>query len=111
MLFTHRGLSSLDVLQISSHWKSNTPIRINLAPEQDLAVRLSEARARSRKLIFNELAALAERLSRWELLPTDTEGYAEADVRSGGVDTREPLTQTLEAPRQPGLHSLARCWM
>ena len=50
------------------------------------------------------LAALAQRLSHWELTPTGTEGYAKAEVTAGGVDTRELSGQTLEAQRQPGLH-------
>ncbi|MBX9959121.1 MAG: NAD(P)/FAD-dependent oxidoreductase [Burkholderiaceae bacterium] len=135
LLFTHRGLSGPGVLQISSYWKPGAPIRINLAPEQDLAARLSEAKLRSRKLIVNELAALlpsrlaeawagqdpawqrpvneasdkvlaalAEKLSRWELTPTGTEGYAKAEVTAGGVDTRELSGQTMEAQRQQGLY-------
>lgn len=57
LLFTHRGLSGPGVLQISSYWKPGTPIRINLAPEQDLLQFLQDAKARSRKLIANELAS------------------------------------------------------
>jgi len=56
LLFTHRGLSGPAVLQISSYWRANTPIRLNLAPEQDLLQFLQDAKARSRKLIANELA-------------------------------------------------------
>ena len=37
LLFTHRGLSGPAVLQISSYWEEGTPIRLNLAPEVDLA--------------------------------------------------------------------------
>jgi hypothetical protein len=50
------------------------------------------------------LAALAEKLSRWELTPTGTEGYAKAEVTAGGVDTRELSSQTMEAQKQPGLY-------
>jgi predicted Rossmann fold flavoprotein len=49
------------------------------------------------------LAALADRLARWELTPTGTEGYAKAEVTAGGVDTRELSSQTMES-RQPGLY-------
>ena len=49
------------------------------------------------------LAALAERLSAWELVPTGTEGYKKAEVTAGGVDTRELSQQTMES-KQPGLH-------
>lgn len=58
LLFTHRGLSGPGVLQISSYWKPGTPIRINLAPQCDLANFLAEAKQHSRKLIANELASL-----------------------------------------------------
>jgi predicted Rossmann fold flavoprotein len=48
------------------------------------------------------LIALAQRLSRWELVPTGTEGYRKAEVTAGGVDTRDLSSQTLES-KQPGL--------
>ncbi len=49
------------------------------------------------------LARLAQRLSRWELTPTGTEGYRKAEVTLGGVDTRDLSSQTLES-RQKGLY-------
>jgi predicted Rossmann fold flavoprotein len=49
------------------------------------------------------LAALAERLTRWELTPTGTEGYKKAEVTAGGVDTKVLSGQTMES-RQPGLY-------
>ncbi|MFW2358134.1 NAD(P)/FAD-dependent oxidoreductase [Hydrogenophaga sp.] len=49
------------------------------------------------------LARLAERLSRWEISPTGTEGYKKAEVTLGGVDTRDLSSQTLES-KQPGLY-------
>ena len=58
LLFTHRGLSGPAVLQISSYWQAGSPLTINLAPTTDLAHALNDAKARSRKLIANELAAL-----------------------------------------------------
>ncbi|MCW5671499.1 MAG: NAD(P)/FAD-dependent oxidoreductase [Hydrogenophaga sp.] len=134
LLFTHRGLSGPAVLQISSYWQEGTPIRLNLAPETELPTALARAKASSRKLLGNELAALvpsrlaeawvqqdadwqrpvaeasdkalarlADRLSRWELTPTGTEGYRKAEVTLGGVDTRDLSSQTLES-RQPGLY-------
>ncbi|WP_201450026.1 NAD(P)/FAD-dependent oxidoreductase [Hydrogenophaga sp. PBL-H3] len=134
LLFTHRGLSGPAVLQISSYWSDNTPIRLNLAPDADLPAALARAKATSRKLLANELAGLvpsrladawvqqdpdwqrpvaeasdkalarlAERLSRWEITPTGTEGYKKAEVTLGGVDTRDLSSQTLES-KQPGLY-------
>lgn len=49
------------------------------------------------------LARLADRLSRWELTPTGTEGYRKAEVTLGGVDTRDLSSQTMES-KQPGLY-------
>ncbi len=134
LLFTHRGLSGPAVLQISSYWRENTPIRLNLSPDHDILRSLLDAKARSRKLIANELAALvparladawvqqdsawqrpvneasdkalaalAERLARWELTPSGTEGYRKAEVTAGGVDTRDLSSQTMES-KQAGLY-------
>ncbi len=58
LLFTHRGLSGPGVLQISSYWQPGAPIRLNLAPHTHAAELLNRAKATSRKLIANELAAL-----------------------------------------------------
>jgi predicted Rossmann fold flavoprotein len=135
LLFTHRGLSGPGVLQISSYWQEGAPLRIDLLPETDAAAVLARAKASSRKLLANELAAwvpsrladawtaqdpawqrpaneasdkalaqLAERLARWELVPTGTEGYRKAEVTLGGVDTRDLSSQTTEARQQPGLY-------
>jgi predicted Rossmann fold flavoprotein len=49
------------------------------------------------------LTRLAERLSRWEITPTGTEGYRKAEVTLGGVDTRDLSSQTM-ASKQPGLY-------
>ncbi len=49
------------------------------------------------------LAALAERVSRWEIVPNGTEGYRKAEVTAGGVSTAVLSSQTMES-RQPGLY-------
>ena len=49
------------------------------------------------------LTRLAERLSRWDITPTGTEGYKKAEVTLGGVDTRDLSSQSLES-KQPGLY-------
>ena len=49
------------------------------------------------------LTRLTERLARWELTPTGTEGYKKAEVTLGGVDTRDLSQQTMES-KQPGLY-------
>jgi predicted Rossmann fold flavoprotein len=48
------------------------------------------------------LQTLAGRLTDWQLTPTGTEGYKKAEVTTGGVDTRDLSSQTMES-RQPGL--------
>jgi len=50
------------------------------------------------------LARLAQRLARWELTPTGTEGYKKAEVTLGGVDTRALSQQTMECKQQSGLY-------
>lgn len=49
------------------------------------------------------LAALAERITRWQITPSGTEGYKKAEVTAGGVDTRDLSSQTMES-KQPGLY-------
>jgi predicted Rossmann fold flavoprotein len=49
------------------------------------------------------LAALSERIARWQITPSGTEGYKKAEVTAGGVDTRELSSQTMES-KQPGLY-------
>jgi len=58
LLFTHRGLSGPAVLQISTFWRAGTPIRIDLAPGQDLAAQLADAKRRSQRQLGNELAEI-----------------------------------------------------
>ena len=58
LLFTHRGLSGPAVLQISTFWRVGTPIRIDLAPGQDLAAQLADAKRRSQRQLGNELAEI-----------------------------------------------------
>ena len=58
LLFTHKGLSGPAVLQISSFWRENSAIRLNLAPNTDVLALLQKSKARSHKLVANELASL-----------------------------------------------------
>jgi predicted flavoprotein YhiN len=58
LLFTHKGLSGPAVLQISSFWRENTSIRLNLAPNTDVLALLQQSKAKSHKLVANELASL-----------------------------------------------------
>jgi predicted Rossmann fold flavoprotein len=58
LLFTHKGLSGPAVLQISSFWRENSTIRLNLAPNTDVLALLQQSKTRSHKLVANELANL-----------------------------------------------------
>ncbi|WPP00268.1 NAD(P)/FAD-dependent oxidoreductase [Pseudomonas sp. HR96] len=51
-----------------------------------------------------ELAAVAEQLGNWTLVPAGTEGYRTAEVTLGGVDTREVSSKTMESLKSPGLY-------
>jgi len=51
-----------------------------------------------------DLNILAQRLHRWELTPSGTEGWRKAEVTLGGVDTRQLSSQTMESQLVPGLH-------
>ncbi|RYF81709.1 MAG: aminoacetone oxidase family FAD-binding enzyme, partial [Comamonadaceae bacterium] len=76
-----------------------------------LPTRLADAWAASDEALqrpINEagdkaLTKLAERIARWEITPSGSEGYKKAEVTAGGVDTRELSSQTLES-KQPGLY-------
>jgi predicted flavoprotein YhiN len=50
------------------------------------------------------LRALGERLNRWQITPSGTEGYKKAEVTLGGVDTRGLSQQSMEALAVPGLY-------
>ena len=49
------------------------------------------------------LSRLGERLNRWQVSPSGTEGYRTAEVTLGGVDVGELSSKTMEARHQPGL--------
>jgi hypothetical protein len=131
LLFTHRGLSGPAILQISSYWKPEAPIIIDLAPEQDCTAPLrahpggrdaAAFRAALRAVLPQRLAerwstlhapkgwgnaallAAEAHLHGWEVTPAGTEGYAKAEVTAGGISTAELSAQTMESRRVPGLY-------
>ena len=92
LLFTHRGLSGPAVLQISSYWRPGQPLRLDLHPESALEPLLLEAKARSRKLLANELSLhLPSRLAdtwtaqqpQWQRPVSDTPDKAIAQLAQG----------------------------
>lgn len=50
------------------------------------------------------LRLLGEKMNRWELLPSGSEGYRKAEVTRGGVDTRELSQQSMMVKAVPGLY-------
>lgn len=50
------------------------------------------------------LRLLGEKLNRWELIPSGSEGYRKAEVTRGGVDTRELAQQSMMVKNVPGLY-------
>jgi predicted Rossmann fold flavoprotein len=134
MLFTHRGLSGPAILQASSYLAADDSLLVDLLPARDalewllsrkrerprialrtalgevLPQRLAQALAPEEDappiggLSDRALAAMAERLKRWRLVPSGTEGYAKAEVTRGGIDTRALSSRTMEARSVPGLY-------
>jgi predicted Rossmann fold flavoprotein len=132
-LFTHRGLSGPAILQISSYWRSGESVEIDFLPHlpsgwlralkrdkprlglkavlaghlpDRLAVTLADRLALPSELNALSDRSLAEaelRLALWPFRPNGTEGYAKAEVTTGGISTAELSSRTLEARKVPGL--------
>lgn len=135
-LFTHRGLSGPAILQISSYWRHREPVSIDFLPDHPsgwlreikrqrprsglraalsgpLPDRLAQALA-DRIALTGELGgqadrgleAIEQRLANWQFHPSGTEGFAKAEVTSGGIGTEGLSSQTMEARRVPGLYAI-----
>ena len=133
VLVTHRGLSGPAILQISSYWRPEISITINLLPDHDalkllgeqdnkeitLANFLSQFLPRRFVLAWcalnfhsqplkryapGELADIARKLNHWQIVPAGTEGYRKAEVTAGGVSTVELSSQTMAVKSVPGLY-------
>ena len=55
LIFTHRGLSGPSILQISSYWVKDSPIKINLLPDQDIEIILKNRRISTPKQIVSKI--------------------------------------------------------
>jgi len=134
VLYTHKGLSGPAILQISSYWRPGQKVRINLAPDQDLAAMIRQAKqdhprmeptnfisqllpkrlasslcqdlsvARMADLSNAHLNTLVQSIQAWDLVPAGTEGFAKAEVTRGGVNTDNLSSQTMMAKTVPGLY-------
>ncbi len=52
------------------------------------------------------IKAIANRVQRFDVRPTETEGWAKAEVTRGGIDTAELSSKTMEARNVPGLYAI-----
>jgi len=129
MLITHRGLSGPAILQASSYWNQGAPIHIDLAPDRDVLSSLQKDPARNTAQVRSALIAILPKrfatrwmelheratwnnssledfereLHDWNLIPGGTEGYEKAEVTTGGVDTDELSSKTMETRKVKGL--------
>jgi hypothetical protein len=128
MLITHRGLSGPAILQVSSYWNEGQAIRMDLAPDRNIAAVIQQAKVRStaaravlQEILPKRLAArwldlympkswtnraldeLDRQLHGWLVQPVGTEGYEKAEVTAGGVDTAELSSKNMESHSVPGL--------
>jgi hypothetical protein len=129
MLITHRGLSGPAILQISTYWQAGSPIRIDLAPGHDPTQAIREGKERNIAVVSaalqgilprrfavrwldlhappawsnRDLQAFEQEFHNWVIKPAGTEGYEKAEVTSGGVDTDELSSKTMESRLVPGL--------
>src|SRR5271155_1050946 len=53
-----------------------------------------------------DLAELAQRMKRWQMKPTGSEGWAKAEVTVAGIDTATLSSKTMEAREVPGLFAI-----
>lgn len=134
VLFTHKGLSGPAALQASLAWRPGSPLSVNLLPALDIPGLFASRRTGKilvpnllaehlpkrfvqvwcghalgelkpmNQTPDKELKRIAGLLSAWTFVPAGTEGYATAEVTSGGVDTDELSSKTMEAKRVPGLY-------
>jgi predicted Rossmann fold flavoprotein len=133
ILITHRGLSGPAILQISSYWQRDTPVSINLLPDENVLDLLSSDQSSDIELAnllsrhlprrfaqawcelyadskplkqFNstQLVAISKKLQDMQIVPSGTEGFRKAEVTAGGVSTAELSSRTMEARRVSGIY-------
>ena len=133
VLFTHRGLSGPGILQISTYWQPGEAIVLDLAPGQEMAAKLIEAKSGSRQQLGTLLGTfwskrlaerwlgdeatkrladapdrylkdLGQRIQAWSLIPNGTQGYKKAEVMRGGVDTKGLDQRSMQARAVSGLY-------
>jgi predicted Rossmann fold flavoprotein len=133
ILFTHRGLSGPAILQVSSYLAEGEALHLDLLPGLDVMQYLKErkhARPKAElKTILGEImpqrfaqsiafdttmekygaadiVALSAKLKNWTMMPAGTEGFAKAEVTTGGIDTNDLSSKTMETKSVPGLYAI-----
>jgi hypothetical protein len=133
ILFTHRGLSGPAILQISNYTQKGKAVAIDLLPAKSeeemlrsagtsrqtvnnflgrfLPNRFAEAfsdpvmaKRRLDQINKKDLAAIVEKIKKWQVKFGETEGYHKAEVTLGGISTAELSSQTMGSKRVPGLY-------
>ena len=133
VLFTHKGLSGPAILQVSSYWTPGQAISLTLVEDaaaklRDAKRRMPRAHVKAAlaELLPNRLAealatrigitqelgnvadatldTAAETLTNLTFRPTGTEGFAKAEVTTGGISTAGLSSKTMEARKVPGLY-------
>ncbi len=77
------------------------PARLAIALADGVAIGQSMANLPDRSL-----TVIAERLSHWNVHPTESEGWAKAEVTVGGIDTAALSSKSMEARAVPGLYAI-----
>ncbi|MBF0558296.1 MAG: NAD(P)/FAD-dependent oxidoreductase [Nitrospirae bacterium] len=132
ILFTHEGLSGPAMLQISTFWDRGEPLVLDVAPGIDAQEEFSAKQQSAMEMptllsrflpkrfarkwcelygysrpmrSFNkkEIMEVSRRIHEWEIIPARTEDYRTAEVTSGGVDTDELSSKTMESKKVSGL--------
>ena len=131
ILFTHRGLSGPAILQISSYLRDEPGFVIDLLPDADARAVVADYPSEKRQLrsvlsqhlpqrlldvwesplltrAVNTIArrdveSLLTSMKQWQLTPAGTEGYAKAEVTSGGVCTSRLSSKTMQSSIVDGL--------
>lgn len=133
LLFTHRGISGPAVLQASNYWREGQPVTIDFLPGASLEAFLAENRASNAQLrnllarilpkrlppllldphlaeaqvsqlSKQQIETACERIHRFTITPSSTEGLDKAEVCLGGVDTDHVSSKTMETRDVPGLY-------
>jgi predicted Rossmann fold flavoprotein len=133
ILFTHKGLSGPAILQISSYWRNGESITINLLPDINIVDELTENSTSKihldnflslrlpkrfaekwcglyfpaepiNQLKEKNIKFISEKLHKWQIIPSGTEGFDKAEVTCGGIDTEELSSKTMECKKVKGLY-------